>query len=143
MFAPFFAFFYSFLLDFARFCFFLLFFTLVYSLFTLCLLVVLSFICPCFVFFLPFFTFCFTLFVLFFYYYFVKNFMRLFNSLEHVEQFKTRYQTHYANDADELKRYELFKKSKTHVAKLNTKHLRTMDKLCLRKSVRMEGASLR
>ena len=42
--------------------------------------------------------------------------MRLFN-LERVEQLKTRYQNHYANDADELERYGL-KKSKTHVAKL-------------------------
>ena len=31
----------------------------------------------------------------------------------------TQYQKHYANDAEELERYGLFKKSKTHVSKLN------------------------
>ena len=31
----------------------------------------------------------------------------------------TKYQKHYANDAEELKRYGLFKKSNIHVAKLN------------------------
>ena len=31
----------------------------------------------------------------------VMNFMRLFFNLERVQQFKTRYQKHYANDADE------------------------------------------
>ena len=36
-----------------------------------------------------------------------------------LEQFKTQYQKHYANYADELKRYDLFKKSKANVAKLN------------------------
>ena len=30
------------------------------------------------------------------------NLMRLFNNLERFEQFKTRYQKHYANDEDEL-----------------------------------------
>merc|ERR1711991_157609 len=35
------------------------------------------------------------------------------------EQFKTQYQKHYANDAEELERYGLFKKSKARVAKLN------------------------
>ena len=47
----------------------------------------------------------------------VMNFMRLFNNLERVEQFKTRYQKHYANDEDELNRYGFFKKSKTRVTK--------------------------
>jgi len=35
------------------------------------------------------------------------------------EQFKTQYQKYYANDAEELERYGLFKKSKARVAKLN------------------------
>ena len=35
------------------------------------------------------------------------------------EQFKTQYQKYYANDAQELERYGLFKKSKARVAKLN------------------------
>ena len=35
------------------------------------------------------------------------------------EQFKTQYQKSYANDAEELERYGLFKKSKARVAKLN------------------------
>merc|ERR1712136_121355 len=35
------------------------------------------------------------------------------------EQFKTQYQKHYANDAEELERYGLFKNSKARVAKLN------------------------
>ena len=30
------------------------------------------------------------------------NFMRFFHNLESVEQFKTRYHKHYANDEDEL-----------------------------------------
>ena len=34
-----------------------------------------------------------------------------------LEQFKTQYQKHYANYADELERYGLFKKSKARVAK--------------------------
>ena len=45
------------------------------------------------------------------------NFMRLFHNLERVEQFKTRYQKHYANDEDELERYGFFKKSKTRFTK--------------------------
>ena len=47
----------------------------------------------------------------------VMNFMRLFNNLERVEQFKTRYQKHYANDEDELERCDFFKKWKTRVTK--------------------------
>ena len=39
------------------------------------------------------------------------------NNLERVEQFKTRYQKHYANDKDELESYGFFKKSKTRVTK--------------------------
>ena len=42
----------------------------------------------------------------------VMNFMRFFHNLERVEQFKTRYQKHHANDEDELERYGFFKKSK-------------------------------
>ena len=34
-----------------------------------------------------------------------------------VEQFKTKYQKHHANDADELERYGFFKKSKARVTK--------------------------
>ena len=45
------------------------------------------------------------------------NFMRLFNNLERVEQFRTRCQKNYANDEDELERYGFFKKSKTRVTK--------------------------
>ena len=36
-----------------------------------------------------------------------------------MEQFKTQYQKHYANDAEELNHYDLFKESKPRVAKLN------------------------
>ena len=36
-----------------------------------------------------------------------------------LEQFRTQYQKHKTNDAEEFKRYDLFKKSKAHVAKLN------------------------
>ena len=36
-----------------------------------------------------------------------------------MEQFISQYQKHYANDAEEFKRYDLFKKSKANVAKLN------------------------
>ena len=36
-----------------------------------------------------------------------------------LEQFKTQYQKHYTNDAEELKLYDLFKESKAHVVKLN------------------------
>ena len=42
----------------------------------------------------------------------LMNFMRLFDNLERVEQFKTQYQKHHANDAEELKRCGFFKKSK-------------------------------
>eukprot|EP00450_Noctiluca_scintillans_P034621 CAMPEP_0194549774 /NCGR_PEP_ID=MMETSP0253-20130528/95374_1 /TAXON_ID=2966 /ORGANISM="Noctiluca scintillans" /LENGTH=384 /DNA_ID=CAMNT_0039397207 /DNA_START=238 /DNA_END=1391 /DNA_ORIENTATION=- len=35
------------------------------------------------------------------------------------EQFKTQYQKHYANDAEEMERYGLYKKSKSRVEKLN------------------------
>ena len=45
------------------------------------------------------------------------NFMRLFHNLERVEQFKTRHQKHYANDADKLVRCGFFNKSKARVAK--------------------------
>ena len=43
--------------------------------------------------------------------------MRLFNILERVEQVKTQYQKHYANDEDELERHGFFKKSTTRVTK--------------------------
>ena len=36
-----------------------------------------------------------------------------------LEQFQTRYQKHYANEAKELKRFDLFKESKANVVKLN------------------------
>ena len=36
-----------------------------------------------------------------------------------LEQFKTQHQKHYTNDAEELKRYDLYKKSKANVVKLN------------------------
>ena len=36
-----------------------------------------------------------------------------------LEQFKTQYQKPYTNDAEELKRYVIFGKSKAHVVKLN------------------------
>ena len=36
-----------------------------------------------------------------------------------MEQFKTQYQKHYANDAEELNHRDLFQKSKARVAKLH------------------------
>ena len=87
------------------------------------------------------------------------NFMPTFNNLERVGAVQKTI-------PEEFKRYDLFKKSEARVAKLNalnhepvsgitsmmdfsqdvydrvTKHSRTMEKLCLRKPVRVEGASL-
>ena len=45
--------------------------------------------------------------------------MRMSTVWNVLEQFRTQYQKHHANDADELKRYDFFKKSKANVAKLN------------------------
>ena len=50
----------------------------------------------------------------------VMNFMRLFNDLERVEQFKTRYQKHCANYEDELELCGSLRNQKQNVAKLNT-----------------------
>ena len=48
----------------------------------------------------------------------MMNFYALFQKVWNVlEQFKTQYQIHYANDADELERYGFFKKSKARVTK--------------------------
>ena len=47
------------------------------------------------------------------------KFMRLFTFWNVLEQFKRQHQKHYENDADELKRYGFFKKSKASVVKLN------------------------
>ena len=47
------------------------------------------------------------------------NFMRLFTIWNVLEQFKRQHPKHYKNDADELKRYGFFKKSKASVVKLN------------------------
>ena len=46
--------------------------------------------------------------------------MDILNNLERVGTVQLRYQKHYENDTDELKRYGFFKKSKANVVKLNT-----------------------
>ena len=46
--------------------------------------------------------------------------MDILNNLERVGTVQMRYQKHYENDTDELKRYGFFKKSKAIVVKLNT-----------------------
>ena len=43
-----------------------------------------------------------------------------------LEHFKTQYQKHYANGAEEWKRYDLFKKSKASVVKLNALNLESV-----------------
>ena len=43
----------------------------------------------------------------------VENFMDIFNNLERVGTVQMRYQKHYENDTDELKRYGFFKKLKS------------------------------
>ena len=47
------------------------------------------------------------------------NFTHISTDWNVLEQFKTQYLKHYANDADELERYGFFKKSKANVVKLN------------------------
>ena len=49
----------------------------------------------------------------------LMNFMRFFTIWNVLEQFKRQHQKHYENDADELKRYRFFKKSKASVVTLN------------------------
>ena len=44
---------------------------------------------------------------------------RVDEEIQPLDSYCTQYQKHYANDADELERYGLFKKSKSNVPKLN------------------------
>ena len=45
--------------------------------------------------------------------------MCIFDEIQLLYAYCTHYHKHYANDAEELKRYGLFKKAKASVAKLN------------------------